>query len=65
MIFSILTALQGYGSSNPLVSSSNAGISAPTKNVAPNEIGSSAPAEHRFKWNDVRKISQVYGDWIE
>ncbi|XP_019068280.1 zinc finger CCCH domain-containing protein 12-like isoform X1 [Solanum lycopersicum] len=57
--------LQGYGSSNPLVSSSNAGISAPAKKVAPNEVGSSAPAERRFKWNDVRKISQVYGDWIE
>ncbi|CAN4086370.1 unnamed protein product [Withania somnifera] len=58
--------LQSVGSSNPLQLGISAGISAPANSLAPNEIGSSAPSKKKvFDWDDVHKISRIYGDWIE
>ncbi|XP_055828063.1 zinc finger CCCH domain-containing protein 39-like [Solanum dulcamara] len=56
--------------SNPPESQSRADISAPARNVpnrvvASNEIVTIAPADRRFKWNDIQRISRIYGDWIE
>ncbi|XP_060206546.1 zinc finger CCCH domain-containing protein 56-like [Lycium barbarum] len=63
-----ISELQSLGSSNPQESRSTAGISAPAKNVASNNIGFTPPSEPPrsiYKWADLKKNSQIYGDWIE
>ncbi|CAN4086368.1 unnamed protein product [Withania somnifera] len=59
--------LQSVGSSYPQQLGTSASISAPAKFLAPNEEGPSVPSEKRlrFEWDNVYKIAEVYGDWIE